>query len=352
MNTNALLAGEALATSCTSELMGRLQAMVATLELDVVLAHTLELIESQLHRKTAVLLLDDRQHTLHVRAERGMQSDPAVMRRWLLTHGGSEIVRQSLAALQPGTFIATVDCSVELELCAAEGLQGFYCLPLTSDKQLIGAILLGQTNAATDQKELQTAILIAQFAAGAIQNALHYGQARLQTITDPLTGLYNKRYFKQALPYEIARALRYGKPMSLLMIDIDHFKQLNDIHGHPKGDQVLAAMGSSLGEALRSTDFSFRYGGEEFAVILPETRLESAFQVAEHLRAALQDRLSRQLNSTGQESVTASIGLAAFPYDGATADLLLNHADHCLYKAKQQGRNRVYWEINLIGNSL
>jgi diguanylate cyclase (GGDEF)-like protein len=351
MKTASVPAAPLSAANFSSELLCSLQAMVATLDLDEVLSCALELITMHLQCKAAILLLDDRQHTLHLRAQRGMQSDPALMRRWLQAHGGSELIRQSIAGMAANTMMTRVDCSAESELCAAEGLQTFGCQALMSDHQLFGTILLGAETIAADHQWHQNAAMIARFAAGAIQNALHYGQARLQTITDPLTGLYNKRYFKQALPYEIARAQRYGKPMSLLMIDIDHFKQLNDIHGHPKGDQVLAAMGSTLGEALRGTDFSFRYGGEEFAVILPEIRIENAFQVAEHLRATLQARLSRQLSPCGQEVVTASLGLAAFPYDGATGDLLLNHADHCLYKAKQQGRNRVYWEINSVEKS-
>jgi diguanylate cyclase (GGDEF)-like protein len=337
--------------AATADFLHRLQAMVATLDLDEVLHCTLELIAACCLCPAAILLLDDRQHALQLRAQRGMRSDPAVMRRWLQSQGGAEQIRQALTAMAPDTLHARIDCATAAELCAAEEVDYFQGFALRADNHLIGAILLGATATPTDPVWVERALLIARFAAGAVKNALNYGQARLQTITDPLTGLYNKRYFKQALPYEIARAQRYGKPMSLLMIDIDHFKQLNDIHGHPKGDQVLAAMGGTLAEALRSTDFSFRYGGEEFAVILPETRLENAFQVAEHLRAVLQERLSRQLSPCGQGTVTASLGLAAFPYDGASVELLLNHADHCLYKAKQQGRNRVYWEINTNGVS-
>jgi diguanylate cyclase (GGDEF)-like protein len=227
-------------------------------------------------------------------------------------------------------------------------LSSLYCLGLQTEQQLWGAVLFSTDGIHADDALLDSVILASNFATGAIQNAFQFGQTRLQTITDPLTGLYNKRYFKQSLPHEIARAQRYSKPMTLVMIDIDHFKQLNDIYGHPKGDQVLSTLGSTLHETLRSTDFSFRYGGEEFAVILPETRIEHSFTVAEHLRSTLQERLSLQLNSTGQGKVTASLGLAAFPHDGATSDTLLKHADHCLYKAKHQGRNRVYWEMNTM----
>lgn len=330
----------------TISFLNKLQAMAATLDLDEVVTQTLELIETIGAAKAMVLLLDDRQHALQFRAGRGLESDPALMRRWLQAHGGSAAILEQLRQEAAEVPAAIMDLSAETELCAQEGHEQFACIALRTHGQFHGALLFAPIDINNTQTPVNTPVTIAGFAAGAIHNAMQYGQARLQSITDPLTGLYNKRYFKQALPYEIARALRYGKPMTLMMIDIDHFKQLNDVHGHPKGDQVLAAVGGTLNEALRSTDFSFRYGGEEFAVILPETRLENAFQVAEHLRCSLQERLSRQLNPAGHEAVTASVGLAAFPHDGNTGEVLLKHADRCLYKAKEQGRNRVFWEIN------
>lgn len=331
-----------------SRFMHQLQAMVATLDMDSVLTQLMELLATCSIPKSLILLFDERQHTLQCRAMRGFSCDHAQLRHWLLSEGGTATIMKGVTAPATEQPVAIISLSPESILSKQEELSSLYCLGLQTEQQLWGAVLFAAAGNPIEEALLNSVIVAGSFAAGAIQNAFQYGQTRLQTITDPLTGLYNKRYFKQSLPHEIARAQRYCKPMTLMMIDIDHFKQLNDIYGHPKGDQVLSTLGSTLHESLRGTDFSFRYGGEEFAVILPETRIEHSFTVAEHLRSTLHERMSQQLNLCGQGKVTASIGLAAFPHDGATSEILLKHADHCLYKAKHQGRNRVYWEMNTM----
>jgi diguanylate cyclase (GGDEF)-like protein len=134
------------------------------------------------------------------------------------------------------------------------------------------------------------------------------------------------------------------KPLSIIMIDVDNFKKLNDTYGHPKGDQVLAAVGNVLSGALRAADFSFRYGGEEFTILLPETRIEGAFMVAETLREKIAAASTPLLGRSAATSVTVSLGVANYPSDGTTTEQLLAHADACLYKAKRQGKDRVHWQ--------
>jgi len=181
--------------------------------------------------------------------------------------------------------------------------------------------------------------VIFKYLSGAnIENAYHQEIYRLTT-TDPMTQVYNRRYFMEALAREISRARRYGHPLSLLMIDLDRFKQVNDTHGHLAGDHVLKMVGRSLQRSLRHEDILARYGGEEFATILPETSQERALQVAERLRRA---GAKRAYSFDGFPiPVTISIGVAELAEeDEEFGRTLLQSADRCLLEAKEQGRNR------------
>lgn len=163
-------------------------------------------------------------------------------------------------------------------------------------------------------------------------------ELRRQVITDPLTGLHNVRHFRSSLQQELERTRRTGMSTVLMMVDLDHFKRINDTHGHEAGNQVLIATARLLMSQTRMLDVCCRYGGEEFAVILPSTELMLARQVAERFRQALA-AMTIDVNDTSLQ-VTASIGLAAS--DGtAPSEHLIEQADSCLYQAKQDGRNRV-----------
>jgi diguanylate cyclase (GGDEF)-like protein/PAS domain S-box-containing protein len=152
---------------------------------------------------------------------------------------------------------------------------------------------------------------------------------------DGLTGLKNRRAFEDRLEEEVARARRHGHALSLILIDIDHFKSYNDTYGHPKGDEVLRNVGRLLQRLMRDTDFAARYGGEEFAIILPNTDREGAHQVAERLRHTIESA------TWDDRAITASVGAATFSREIDRSELLLDHADKALYKSKEAGRNRV-----------
>ncbi len=162
---------------------------------------------------------------------------------------------------------------------------------------------------------------------------------RDQAIRDPLTGLFNRRFLDDTLDREIARAGRDGSPLSVVMLDVDHFKAINDTHGHKAGDTALAALGTLLRSKSRLGDFACRYGGEEFVVIMPDTPLATALLRAEEWRVAL---LQTAVTSQNQAiHMTLSGGVAVFPRHGETSDALLHAADLALYAAKVAGRNRV-----------
>ena len=171
---------------------------------------------------------------------------------------------------------------------------------------------------------------------------LREASARLQRLatTDALTGLFNRRVFDERLGVEFRRSQRYGRPLSLLMIDLDRFKRVNDEYGHPFGDFVLAGAARSISSNVRESDVVARYGGEELVVMLPETEREQALAVAEKLRAAVSARDFSRDRATVR--MTISVGISALPAAGIRDDGdLLNRADEALYEAKRQGRDRV-----------
>lgn len=169
-------------------------------------------------------------------------------------------------------------------------------------------------------------------------------ELRQQVITDPLTGLFNVRHFRSSLDHELERTRRTGMVTALMMIDLDHFKRINDEHGHENGNRVLQAVAELLNQQTRRLDICCRYGGEEFAIILPSTELMLAKQVAERFRIALEN-LDIEL-SDGQVSVTASIGLAmADKREDTSTEKLIEVADACLYESKGKGRNCVTTRI-------
>ncbi|KAF0216312.1 MAG: response receiver-modulated diguanylate [Geobacteraceae bacterium] len=164
------------------------------------------------------------------------------------------------------------------------------------------------------------------------------------SLKDSLTGIFNRRYLNERLPHEIKRAYRYERPMSLIMLDIDHFKAVNDTYGHQTGDIVLKGCADCItGSIRKEIDWPARFGGEEFVIVLPETDLPGAMVVAERLRQLVAGRATRTNGTVIR--ITASLGVASFDpeyqREPVTAEILAGHADKCLYQAKNGGRNRV-----------
>lgn len=158
--------------------------------------------------------------------------------------------------------------------------------------------------------------------------------------TDLLTGLHNYRYFQEVLPLEMERTLRTGQPLSIILLDVDHFKAFNDRWGHEAGNQALQRVGGLINESLRKLDIASRYGGEEFVIILPDTPLKQAIKVAERLRAMIEEN-PLTLDDTSV-TLTVSLGVDEYSFHrGETSVSLLARTDQWLYQAKQAGRNRV-----------
>ncbi len=209
--------------------------------------------------------------------------------------------------------------------------------PFKSRDKLIGILALGKkvSSSPYSHEDMQLVAGIANQAGIIIENAQLYRQAKTRANTDELTGLYNHRSFHERMEQEIARGSRFGGTFSLIMLDIDLFKAYNDIYGHLAGDQVLRKVGRYLENSVRSIDLAFRYGGEEFVIILPEARLDDAYKVAERIRKTIESKTSSRAMP-----ITASLGVGNWPNDGVMKEEVIGLTDAALYRAKQTGRNR------------
>jgi diguanylate cyclase (GGDEF)-like protein len=181
---------------------------------------------------------------------------------------------------------------------------------------------------------------VAEHIALALANLKLQDTLRSQSIRDPLTGLFNRRYMEESLEREMRRAGRGRHPVGIIMLDLDHFKRFNDTFGHEAGDTLLREVGAVLQRSIRGEDIACRYGGEEFTLIMPEASLLDAAQRAEQLREAIR---SMNIHHRRQQlgPVTISLGVAIYPDHGPTGDAVLRAADAALYQAKARGRDRV-----------
>jgi diguanylate cyclase (GGDEF)-like protein len=209
-------------------------------------------------------------------------------------------------------------------------------MPSLVGGEVIGSVLVEHQGSLDGDDMRYLSATIAE-SAPIIANLRTLAVAELRAATDALTGLPNNRAVQETLRRKAAQAGRTATPLAALLFDLDHFKQVNDVHGHAKGDQVLAAVGDAASSAIRASDFVGRYGGEEFLALLPDTDREGAMRVAEKLRAAI-----AQLNVPGvTRKVTASFGVGVLPFDAVEPEQLLRVADRALYQAKGNGRDRV-----------
>jgi diguanylate cyclase (GGDEF)-like protein len=240
-------------------------------------------------------------------------------------------VRSGRAHHENGGRPALLSCSV----CApVPGVST--CVPLTVGGEVIGSVLLSRAARYTEGEEQQIGDSVGQ-AAPVLANLRNLAVAEIRAATDGLTGLPNKRAVTDALKRTFAQASTINAPLALLLLDLDQFKLINDQRGHAVGDQVLANVGATLRSALRSGDFAGRNGGEEFAVLLPDTEIAAALEIAERIRAAI-----AEITLPGSDvSVTASVGVSGFPDHAGTLERLERLADAALYVAKRRGRNRV-----------
>jgi two-component system cell cycle response regulator len=234
------------------------------------------------------------------------------------------------------------------DLVSPLGIRSIFVMPIIFEKKVIGTLFLRTSRKQHTFRRDEIHLLqgIADVSANTLYNAFRFAQVedertRLEklAITDYLTGIYNVRYFQHRIIEEFTRAERHRIPISCLMIDIDHFKKINDTHGHKAGDLVLKEFAQQLRQLTRKSDVLARYGGEEFVIMLPQTAIQGAIAEAERIRRAI---TSHKFKGLGRTYLTVSIGIAAFPNARIrTYDELISAADDSLYEAKKNGRDRV-----------
>jgi len=224
-------------------------------------------------------------------------------------------------------------------------LSAAICVPLTLEGETTGVLLLysdaEQPNAEKLSESAQSlTALAAERVALALANLQLRGKLRDQAIRDLLTGLYNRRYFEETLDRELRRAERHGTPLSLIMLDVDHFKRFNDRFGHDAGDLVLKHVGGALKKSIRGEDIACRYGGDEFVLLLADAPIEAAAARAEELKDAITELVLKH-RGEALGSIAVSCGVASFPGNGAVREDLVAAADQAMYRAKGEGRDHV-----------
>jgi len=307
-----------------------------------------------LESKGAIFVVEDGAAVLEMKAQRGL-SAPIQKDCAHVPFGRCLCGR----AAQSGklVFATCIDDRHEIEYHGMTP-HGHYCIPMIISGKVIGVITLyvkeGHHPTAREEEFLR---VVADVVAGILQRkqsekALLESEKRYRelSITDGLTRLYNSRHYFERLGSEIERSVRYGSFLSLILLDIDDFKHYNDTYGHPEGDKVLAMLGKVIRESLRKTDSAYRYGGEEFTVILPETKEESAVTVAERIRSGFESLIFSP--PPGEEvHKTISIGVAQYlPKEDLSS--FMNRADEAMYNAKEQGKNRVIFSKLEPGNGV
>jgi diguanylate cyclase (GGDEF)-like protein len=207
--------------------------------------------------------------------------------------------------------------------------------------RVVGVLAVAREGASYAEADRDLLQYLAGQAAVSIENVSLHETVQRQAVTDELTGLFNHRHLQEVLAAEVERTRRFDQQLGLIMLDIDDFKRVNDSHGHLQGDLVLREVARVLRETAREIDIPARYGGEEMAVVLPQTDMQGAFRFAERVRRRIERLDLPLLDRSGTLHITASLGVAAIPGSAApTKDALVGAADAALYRAKREGKNR------------
>jgi diguanylate cyclase (GGDEF)-like protein len=319
------------------------KALTSSLQLDQVLRTIMEKIDEFLRPDNwSLLLLDEAKQELYFELAVGKASQALKDVRvkvgqgiagWVAQHGEVVIVPDTAKDTR---FFGKVDEKTKMET------RSIVAVPVKFRETCLGVIELINCVGPEgfDPKDLKLLEALSDFAAIALENARHVKRIHELTIKDDCTSLYNARHMGFILDTEIYRSQRYNYEFSIVFIDLDHFKQVNDTHGHLVGSRLLAEIGEALKTNCRLIDFAFRYGGDEFVILLPQTSKENAINVAKRLHRLIREMV--WLSSEGLNThITPSVGVAAYPIDSKTKEGLLHLADEAMYLVKNTNRDSV-----------
>ncbi|MFI5304002.1 MAG: diguanylate cyclase [Nitrospiria bacterium] len=294
--------------------------------------------------KGSLMLLDEESGDLKIKTIKGM--NPKIVQGYRIQTGegiAGKVLEDGLPLVVQNM---ETDPRILLPKRARYKTSSFISVPIKLNHRTIGVMnVADKTNdLAFSDKDLLVAMTISGYASMAIERSEFYHRSeefRQISITDPLSGLLNRRYFQERLAEEMERSKRHKLPLSLIVMDIDNFKNFNDLNGHLAGDEAIRLVGLSLRNNIRTIDVAARYGGEEFTVILPQTTKTDATQIAQRVCAEIEKNAIIPDDRNRNTGITVSIGLATFPDDTESLEDLFRHADKALYTAKATGKNRV-----------
>jgi diguanylate cyclase (GGDEF)-like protein len=306
--------------------------------LNIIVEHATKLTETP---AGSITLFNERDGAMEMVAAQGFSDGFEERVKWKVRKGGlTEHI------LNEGAIVVINDFAkykkFDDHALAVEGIQSLMAVPLVAGRKTIGLLYVDDYKPRNFTKKDESILsLLATQAAAAIEKIQILEMAKKLAITDELTSLYNHRHFVNLFKDELIRSKRYKRNLSVILIDIDNFKNYNDTHGHLKGNDALRVVSSVMQKNLRDLDALARYGGEEFAVVLPETGKKEAMECAERIRYAIEKEPVFGEDKQPLGKVTASFGVATFPSDGDYEHILMDRADVALYKAKSSGRNMV-----------
>jgi len=315
-------------------------ALVSTFDLDMVLELILKCITDVTGAELcSIMLLDEETKELRIKVARGLSED--VIRSTVLKIG--EGISGWVAQEGKPLLIKDIENDTRFgkKSMSKYGSKSLLSVPLLCKDKVIGVVNVNNRSFSKvfTYSELNLLTLFANQAAIAIENARLYKELEIMALTDGVTGIYNHRAFQTRLEEEISRADRYNYSVSIVIIDLDFFKKINDTYGHLEGDNVLREIGVMLNRTVRKMDFVARYGGEEFSIVLPRTTKAVAQEISERIRRTFER--SHPIKMDPSATITGSFGVATFPEDTVDIKELIDMADQAMYRAKINGRNKV-----------
>ena len=317
------------------------KALTSTLDLDTILQTIMEKMAAYFEPATwSLIMIDESSQEPYFAASVGRgaeglallrMSDGSTLTEWVIAHGETLAIENinSDAGIDPASRSKSFD-----------GIGPVVCVPVRTAGKILGVIQLVNIDMEVYTRSKLLLQTLTDYAAIAIENARAVHRIQELSITDDCTGLYNARHLFTVIGEEVHRSSRFGYEFTLLFLDLDHFKRVNDEHGHLVGSKVLAEVGECLRENLRLVDAAFRYGGDEFAILLPQTSCDAGLRVARRISTVFHGR--RWLpDESFHVDLRASIGIATYPADATTPQSIVQRADEMMYAVKQAGRDNI-----------